>query len=461
MTSSPFAAESACMQSIFGKIPKYHPSYQFSQIPAMLNQNTSTLSVSGGQKVQFQVPADTWWNPHRTLLGYLAVPSATAGNFNWVPKNVHQFSGIRFSVSQSAKLVDLNFANVMDRVVKPYCTTQKILESKDIFSDGSTTTAGEWFRPLNVNATNANPATAVGDFVRYDGTAPNVAYREFEYCEAETAALNNPGPLHTIKFPLGNLTHTFFELDINVKFPVNCIITFEFAATTQLYWIGTSQTVPTAGAAAATGTVAISNLILWLCVETDTELISKMDAAYEKGITIPYEFAFVQQTSITGTNKSLNTDLDDSYGVLKRVYSSIQNIANSSNTMWDISNLAQAKFTSVQTYIGSSTVEPDALVASDGQDFLTMKAKGYFKNSCILNSNVYQYNSTYINSWEDTSNGLCDRSGLYKNFEQGLKFRQITHTTKFITPSTQAIVNKIFVFQKQITITPKTVKFDP
>lgn len=434
------------LETTYGRVPKNHPSYKFVKLPANnLTGGSTIVSISGGQSIEVTIPANQPVNLYRSFVDLDYAPSLTAAKANYVPKLTHIFNGIRLTPQSFAKLVDLTDANLLQRVVAPYCTKQEDLEHMDLYQNGNDQKNGQFMRMSNDLVSNIAAR-------RFDNTNSSVNYREVQYLEP--GGVGTATPVENIKMPLGILYHTFLEVDRNLIFPTEVVLRFECAPTTRLYWSATGAADPVTGAAAATGTVNINNFQFWLCVETDVKIITDMMALYNTGgIPVQYEFARVEQ-NLQGpsTNKSLQSRIISSDGkTLKRIYNVVHNPTTSSNTMFDIDNTNATKYTTVRSYLNSQPLQDYDLYPAKGEDYAVMKNMDYFTNSCILNQNVFSYNSVFIDDFCDRA--LSDRGGIYQNIEQGMPINNLTHQVIYTTANAQHIIYKIIVTSRNILLT--------
>lgn len=125
----------------------------------------------------------------------------------------------------------------------------------------------------------------------------------------------------------------------------------------------------------------------------------------------------------------------------------MNNINTTGNNMFDISNVGQAKYLTIQTTLNSQPLSAQwNLDCVAQEDYMILQKKGKLHRSCILDSNIYQYNSVWVDDWCNGS--LCDRDGLYANTIQGIDMpmNNIIHVTNYpSTPNIQSVMYKAII----------------
>lgn len=443
--------DSTSEQLNYKRIPRSHPSYFYSKITP--DEGSSiTASSSGGSTITFAIPSNICINLYRTELAfYFNPPASGAGVYNWVFKNSHIFSAIQLFADSGIQLVDLagpGEANELFRVVKPFITKKDDLLEADCNASGGSK-SGEFFRPNNIISTNVAAA-------RYDNSAPSRSYIEHQYLEVGTA--NTADPILYVKIKLGDLVpHSFLELDKNIILPEALTLSLTVAPSSRIYYTGTTNSNATTGATAGSGNMSLGNITLFLCKEMDPEVVRDVYALFAGGgIPLQFEWCRIEKATLSAaaTSKSQQSKINRNLGThIKRIYSTVANITQSSNTAFDINNLSDNKVLEFYTTLDNQRLIADWNIdTSDQQDYSLLKSKGLLKDSCILDANIYQYNWCWVDSWEGVS--LCDRDNLYSNKILGKEIGyEMIHSTEYpSTANAQHILYKFIIVAKTMNI---------
>jgi hypothetical protein len=430
-------SSAATQQRNYKKIALDHPSYKWVKKNPLSNTTSLTPSTSGGSTIQFEIPARTVWNPARTKLSMkITYKGSGSTNTNWVPMNAIPFSDLDVSTPGGLNFAKFGDFNELYRVLTPYVTSETELNDKELFSD-LVGTNGSFFRRSNAAV---NDVTSGATFARrYDGSVASQAYREFKYLEVGTA--NADSPIHNIKKSLGELCrHTVLELDKNLIFDEPVQITLTVAPSSTITWFTiANNSIPQTSPQLNTAGIQIDNIQLFICVETDSDFIRDITEEFNKGtLRVPFEFLKIEKvnTGAVVTNANQDSKISRILGsYLKRVYSWVASNNHPGivyNDYYNIDNTAQAKIKTFYTALNAQKLQDFSLTCANGEDFMSLQAAGRLKDTCIYDSNMYNYNWIWVDMWERGS--LANRDSLYQQQIQGLPIEgELIHSTYYDT----------------------------
>lgn len=452
-------------QTLYGPMERHNPQYNFVPINLAPGASTTVITTSaGGQTLVFTIPAEAVYNLSKSEIAFDFFPTSGGGSgtYNWTPKNTHIFSRITMEFVDSVVKapIDLKFANLVQRVVAPYCTNKSDLDNFDLYQSSAGTfdtrdnVEGRFFRKTN-NLSSANPEAA-----RYKNEVTSVNYNEFQY--VEVGGNNTATPKNYIRMPLGAIYHSLLEVDRNIGFPTAIKLIFEIAPSGDIYWNSGSPTDSTAATVVAGSSVTVENIVFLLAQEVNPLVISDYWQLIKEGkIDIPFEYTTVQSQQVTGTSQSYSADISNSLGLrVKRIYNVLTNGTLATYNRWDISNITNAKYTTVETFFGTYQLQRKTLNTSSNDDYSFMVKKDMLKGTCIYNTDIFKYNCAYVDYFE--SGSMASRNDIYQNIIQGWPLTTtLNHTVNYTGVSTPNQIFKIIVTQKILKLRPGSIEVLP
>ena len=371
-----------------------------------------------------------------------------------------------------------------------------------------------------VSTTTQSLVNNVSNIYRIDGSVITTPFLENLHVLTENKVAAAAGAFAvSYQLPLGSIKDTLLEINKSLYFGDNLILSLSFNPSTKFSWLTTGgveggqstgttaspgttlstgtamvQWTPTVGAAVQTIAGALSNLALYVAVETDpiitSQLINKVNTE-GFSMTVPYVYCTKTPVSITipaavdgiaGTGSfAMQQRITRGYGQrLLRCYSSIfgyESIAAGNQcyiagaaaflpkTVGDGTTIANATAVTAFTINQHSDITLGAYNTSlDGirlQDF-TLSAEDsthwlvnepYLRGSCILNVDQYKNQCMHIDSW--TGNPVCQEDDTIDN---GLsldsdKTYGVGYTNLYNVTSQSSFQHYLFfVVQRQLTI---------
>jgi len=131
---------------------------------------------------------------------------------------------------------------------------------------------GRYLRPSN-SLVSQNLKTAATPFaLRYNNTNANVNYLEPKYLEPGT--INTADPVFNIMLPLEMIKNSIFSLDKSLYVGEIINLRIVWNSSIKIAFTSLSVTIPTATPHAYDANINISNLALYLAVETTPEIVN-------------------------------------------------------------------------------------------------------------------------------------------------------------------------------------------
>src|SRR5690606_20144563 len=155
----------------------------------------------------------------------------------------------------------------------------------------------------------------------------------------QTPTANTATPVLAVRVPLSMVApHTLFALNKSVPQTRICRLRIDWSPSGSIYYIGTSETNPTTGAAAGTGDVTISEIKLFMTYEKDGFLKSQIlqMANSESGFNCLVDNLVVsKKNQPESTVNVVDAVIPKAKGArLKRIYHAINHETESSNTTY-------------------------------------------------------------------------------------------------------------------------------
>ncbi len=168
-----------------------------------------------------------------------------------------------------------------------------------------------------------------------------------------------------------------------------------------MYFYKSSATDPT-GATAAGGNVNISNLNLYLALESNPAIEGMIMAKCQTadGLQVLTDCVYPNRINLAGTYHSITQRYDRSFGSkLKKIYYAPYNNTETANTMYDHDNKAGSKITNFITKVNGNRTQEFDLYTTNYDDYFIKKDS--VRGSCLLSLDEYYYNWAYVEDFTD------------------------------------------------------------
>lgn len=441
--------------------------YRMSKITPREGSSPITITTAGGQESNLEVPVRAS-NYSRSILSYTYAPPAIANNSNkCYVDNLSTIRQLQFQARTGVYVVDVNEVGNYTKIVwKPETKLDEFL-SLENHDNGSgagsllqkcnvgavpqlsfddTVVAGQFASAFDAAAdgdpTDAElkaefdivrasldnlvlpPATSSrrhNDTLLANGTGNyspiNVPFNEPKYFSG--GAINTADPVINVKIPLGMIYNTLLSLDKTIMFPEIMNLRIVWNATPKIYYYNNDAKSTGGGTlAVAGGNITVSNLKLFLAVETREDVINslrqKISSPEGMSILMPYVHSY--KTNLTSTSQNVVLKFDRGHGQrLQKIYHSLFNNTESKNTAYDNDNRSDAKLLSFHTTLDGQRLQEFDVDTSVYEDYMLLKDK--LKGSVLMNSDIYQYNwfwcDDFTNNrplWDKDPNEMCGLS---------------------------------------------------
>ena len=383
----------------------------------------TTVSSSGGQEMIWELPPKVM-NLGKSILSFTLTPdstgSLTAGT-QWANISTVPFSSIQLYSQSGVYLADISSAGNFIKMVNQYETPLSELQNSEVIRYNS------GFFNGGVHKSNVLAASTPTESLGYRPTEsehkPETAYTEPQYLisssDGSTAPTTDTGAFPVLKFQmeLSKIKHSCF-VDLDTYMGQTLLLRFVWNKSSDLLFVvddASSDDDPVAAAPSAyAGDLTLSNLYLYLAVESDESVIQAVLNKYNSGgLSYPIDWVYSKKTYLgAATNHNLDIRISPSQGShVKSIWLAPFHATEGVNTKWDHSVVVKAKtgtkVTSLYSTINSvRTTQYDwNLVAGDSW----LAQKDMFKGSCIQSSNQHLYNYCHIENFmnlplaEDTS----------------------------------------------------------
>ncbi len=164
----------------------------------------------------------------------------------------------------------------------------------------------------------------------------------FEPAYLEVGTIDNTSPTLSINMQLNKILNTIFNVNKSLYFGgTNATIEITWNTTGYIYYIGTSATVPTSGAAAKT-TATLLNLMLQLSIDKNMETEVLVRNKVEKEglkLVVPYivsNFILINAATVIMSNKVIILQMKKCYrkSIMRYLYQAQQIILYIIIVMW-------------------------------------------------------------------------------------------------------------------------------
>jgi hypothetical protein len=369
-----------------------HGSKVLTQIYQQTGGQTVTIPPTATQDSIFEIPIKAITLADSFLRGIATPTAGGAGNYNWAQESVHLISEIHLYTRGGQYLCQLFNAANYDAMTTPWNTQLDSFMTADSL---------DRFYPSRALGTTTDiGGRAVGAF---PSSAP---YTEQQYMKPGTA--NAATPVIPFNIRLGRYRNTILALKKAFLFPDVILLRVVWGPGQKVMSMSTSATDPTAGAAIPAGNITISNLSLFLSVETDPAIISDLTALVSTGYQMPIPFVYVNRQSTTAsTSQAITVKVtpDMGFAVKQLIYAPFNSTENV-NTALDHDNRNGAKLLTYMTQLDSVNRQQYTLNCQTNYwDDWTLHRKLMTK-TVIQDRDIYQYNWVHVEDFSDLSIGL-------------------------------------------------------
>lgn len=381
-----------------------NPKYRYLRLPLNnITGSSTTISATSTQLLEFKMP-NSVYNLAQSFLGYSITIGDVNARVNWVQEDSFDIaSNVYFGNASGLDVCNLTYASKYVKLARKIKT-----KFQDFIASDS---LGECY-PSNVQA--ANNYYPVNNQIVPNAYTGAINYTEPKYLAA--GAVGDGGGATGILtrprlFPLHGIPDSIFAVDKDLYIPSDMYIRFTAGGGNQFAFTSTSTTNPSTAAAAVTGDITLSNIYLYLAVETNQLIIdSVISKVLSDGIklNVPYTVGF-RNAQASGTVANINLQLSSQYGkTLKQIMHTVWNGVESTNTVLDCGNYNGTKIQSYNTFLNSRQLQDSNIVCNNSitANFDDWRENRRFvRGSVIANRSIYAQNWFHLDRFYEDNNG--------------------------------------------------------
>lgn len=415
------------------RVGKLKPAYRYSKILPSSGSTTAVIAPTAGQETLFELPNHVM-NLSKSVLAFdVSVAASGAGNFNWIPEDcLAEISQLQLYTRSGQYLADLNFVSNYTCV-----SHQKDMDISDFDTNDI------------INRMYTDDDSAVK---RHDNTDES----KFSSPARVSAGADNTALTYEVRYPLNQLRHCLLSMNKNLYFNDSLVLRILWNPGNRMAWYSTSGTDPTAGASAIAVNVTISNIACYAAVQENLHIVEAVKGKVLRSglkLKIPYILSF--KNNLSSTSQNINLRLNRGHGeTLRWITSSAFNGTETSNTMYDQSNIDGVKISSYQSYLNSNPRQ-NFLVnmsATAHDDYMVYKHELEGKVAG-MSEDIYRYRWFALEDFaqcdDDDDHVDC---GLSLNEEQNYSLQMTTASATFNHYTFVCVQRELRIMPDQIEV---------
>ncbi len=443
-----------------------NPSYRISKLIPLTGQGL-TLGVSSTTNAQFELQTNVM-NLSRSRLTFdITLPFQGAGAYQWCQADpLALFDRIQLYTRGGISLLDIQGVNNFSSLITPYKTKITDLIQRTI---GGTVVSGAVATTINtatatdsmqvpIQGLQASNGIVTTNF-RPDGTTgvDNYAEQKHLFQSVIGVAYNAVGPVAQAGFmclsyqlSLSNLVHTIAEVDQDLYFGENLILSLTYAPCQKFSWTSLVLNQPHTVPIAPVNASSITNMSLYLSVETNLEVANALIAKTHspEGFSINVPFVYSQKyASTAGTTSSIFQRFNRGHGSrILRFYYGLFNTLETTNATLDHSNVGSAKITSYYTTLNNMRCQEFSVDCTQSLEWLVNNDD--VDHSSILSINQFKYQFCHMENYSGQRPCECNDTII-----TGLSLEQEKTYGVTVTTASLAFNHWLFtVIQRELRI---------
>ena len=385
----------------FKSVDQYSGKYHYSRIATNDGAvgNKITLDSATSQEINWELPSKPY-NLSKSYISYTTNVPAPAAKCSVVHADVALpwVQSIQFGTMGGLNLVDLQNSHLYSKVARKIDTPIDEFEASDIFSG---------LTKADLTSANYVPqgyTSLAGNSLGVPVGAPAIvapSANEPLYCRS-----SEPATAMQMQYnvPLSAFTNTLFSMPQDMYFGTdNMYLRLNTAPSSKFGYVATDDQDPITGAAVLETQPTISNIFLYLAVETNNDIVEAIKAKYNSGelkYTIPFTYSFRHATTGAGS-QSVSCNLTAQYGrLLKRMLHVVLPANEVLNNAYNHSNFNGSKFDRYQTFLDSSPLQDaqlNCLQATNATPGLVLD--DWRENKMVCSGTAIQGPASYQLNW--------------------------------------------------------------
>jgi len=375
-----------------------HPSYRFLRTPP--DVRNFSIPVNGNVKSVFKLPLNTVFNLAESYIGFEMRIPADVERHIWTYNDTYgMIKAISIYSEGGEHLCNLQEVNNYFKVVGKKETSLQDLLTRD--------------EELNVLIPN-NDLKNSRAAIRPENAHSSVNYLEPQYLLMDAVGDNF---LRRVRIPLSDFKNTIMEEGRDLYLPQQFTLEIIWAPVAKIGFTTTSvadDTDPSFDPDVIADPVEIKDLVLMVAEEQNEELKAKLIDRVKSGnfeIYVPYVTSKKVQQSSTSHAISMDLTVSNGQRLQKIIHSSFIH-PEVKNTAYDCDNVNGGMIDRYQTFLDSTQLQNSPLDCTRKEDY--MYHKSMIRGSCLLNSDVYQYNWFHCDDFARLP-PPCDKSTTVPN----------------------------------------------
>ena len=371
---------------------------RYEYLPVSLNSlpsNAIPIAANSNTRLEFKLPSARIMNFAKSYIDYTYKAVAIANKAIWTFEDVQDFaSDVVLVGGNSTEVARIDNLGVYSKVVRKIDTPLEEMMTNDDL--------GGLYRSRKSAGTNILPGTGSG--VGKD------EYIEPLYSQSPLAGVELNLPR---QFKLNQLTGTILGTDRNFYCPAEMYLRFNTVKGDNVCFSNTNTAEQALDALtiASVPSLTMNNVTLWLCVETNPDIISMTVASCLKG-TLTYSIPYTTCARLPGSNvvdgqTSLQVGYSNMYGHrLKRIITTACEGTETLAKTYDVNNANAIKTKSYYTSLDNRRLQQRTLSClAPGNGFVNSddwtENRRYLQKgmSSILSRDMYALNWFHIDSF--------------------------------------------------------------
>ena len=422
-------------------------------IPISGGQSLTIPASAGTVQAQFEIVGNNVFNLSQSRLTWTTTLGTNAGaNQNhcmWADP-LTQLSRVTMSTRAGLILADIQDVAFFSRIVTPVKTKSADLFQRSLggYLDGAQTFAttetlsqlapiqgiqmsndalkATQLNVIRVTTACMNATTVAGTFTGLATGACNARPSTRNLADTADVAITEPqlsdieprqcvfGPLQgklacSYQLNLGEVFHhTLFSNVQDLYFNENVTFNLTFGSASNFAWQATTATSPVSYVAGLGLSPAVSNLALYVSIQTNPECINLIThKVNSSGLEIVTPYLYLQKYTNGGTSTNLQQRFNRYMGSnLLRTYFSVFSTSAQPNAVLDNNNIGGTRVPTYYSAVNSMRLQefsPNTIISEDW-----MLNQSLLNRSSVLSINQYRYQWCHIDSWTNGNNPICE-----------------------------------------------------
>ena len=368
------------------------------------------LQTGSTSEVLFELPNKAYNLAHSSLDFKVQVPAPAAGKANCLHSvGLTAIDRISLYTREGAYLVDMVNCAEYTRAMNPYETKMSEFLDNDSSVGGnsiaSASQSDKGFNNFRCDGRASDVVTPNGSCaLRVQTGGANYEGNDINFTSPQSLAVGAIDDELTVSYsvPLRAVQNSLLSVDRVMYFGQSLLLRVHFNASDRIGFEATG--LPAIGAIAAptalTGAVALSDIRVYLSVETNPTVIQGLvNRVQSQGLQVitPYVYSYRFNSGAT-SSVSISQRLNAGHGqrLLHAVYAPFNNVA-SGVTAYDMANTGASKVVSFQSMMDNNLLQEFVPRALELEDY--EMSRKMLPGCLVQNAKEFQWNYTHVDSF--------------------------------------------------------------